>query len=124
MGCNTFTKGSWLDLSITPRETKYKYVEHAERMALFAAHRCGEKVETLVAPWASCAECARAIVECGCRRLVRLKPLETHSERWYASIELGDVLMASAGVEVIELDYVPGDFGRIELLRDEKIIIF
>lgn len=124
-GANTFTMGTWKDLEVTPREEKYLYVEHAERMALFRAARQGEKVDTLVAPWAACAECARAIVASGVKTLVRI-PLggdPDPSTRWGASIIVGDEIMRNGGVTIIEYDS-PDGYGGVQLRRDHKVLTF
>ena len=81
---------------------KRAFLEHAERDAIFHAARHGLRLDTatMVAPWAACAECARAIVAAGIGCLVRRPVPES---RWSYSIELGDVMLREAGVTIVEL---------------------
>jgi len=94
----TYTDERWV------RPDKYHYVEHAERNALYNAARYGVPTDgmTMVSVWASCADCARAIIQCGISTLVRYKM--RHIESWQMSTEIGDVMFAEAGIEVIEID--------------------
>jgi len=86
------------------RPQKYLWVEHAERNAIYASAKAGIKTEgmTLVARWASCADCARAIIQAGIVRVVRHGGYET-PERWRESSEIGGWLLKEAGVEVVTL---------------------
>ena len=81
---------------------KVAFVEHAERAAIWHAARHGIRLDTgtMVAPWAACADCARAIIGAGITSLVR-RPIP--ESRWSYSIELGDLMLREAGVEIIEL---------------------
>ena len=85
------------------RPTKYSYVEHAERNAIYQAARAGVATEglTMVAPWASCADCARAIVQAGITTLARLPA--PHSPQWEDSIAHAEAIFEEGGVEVITL---------------------
>jgi len=85
------------------RPTKYAYVEHAERNAIFLAAKQGMKTKgaEMYCPWAACQECARAIVQSGICRLIRF-PMP-HNERWAESIEMGDLMLREAGITITEL---------------------
>lgn len=94
------------------RPRKYSLVGHAERACLYYAARCGIPTDgcTLVACWASCAECAIAIVESGISRLVRHK--RDAYAQWNESIILGDAILRINNVEIIEVvgslsDHIP-----------------
>lgn len=114
-GINTFPVRVVQSPARWERPTKYQYVEHAERNAIYEAakHGCCSNQGTLVAVWAACADCARAIIQAGVRRLVRVKsaeviPYDDHDEldrivRWAESIAVGDQMMLEAGVEIIEI---------------------
>lgn len=84
------------------RPEKYFYTEHAERNALFCCARFGKATteSTMYALWAACADCARAIIECGVSTLV------THdfyrSTRWGDSIAAGYTMLNEAGIEVVK----------------------
>lgn len=88
------------------RPRKYLVTEHAERRAIYQAAKYGIKLEgcTLYSTWAACADCARAIVECGIVRLVRhMPPVDEATERWLESVRLGDEIMRAGGVEIVEI---------------------
>jgi dCMP deaminase len=91
------------------RPLKYSYVEHAERNVIYKAAREGFKTEgaTMYCAWASCADCARAIIQAGIKKLV------THhdpyadtrfgqpvSSVWKDSIKLALGMLEEAGVEI------------------------
>lgn len=84
------------------RPEKYSWIEHAERNVIFSAASRGISTEgtTLVCPWAACAECARAMIQAGIVRLVRLY---LHPSWWDESIALGDQMLTEAGVEIVTL---------------------
>lgn len=86
---------------------KYAYMEHAERAAVFNAARYGVRTfgATMYCPWASCQDCARAIVCAGIKRLVRhADAMRQTPERWKISMLCGDTIMLGGGVEIIEVE--------------------
>ena len=98
------------------RPQKYAYVEHAERAAIFRAARSGTRTRglSLVCTWAACADCARAIILAGITELVTLARRETVNEsgRWNDSVEVGDEMLAEAGVRV---QYVTGPLSPAQI---------
>lgn len=93
------------------RPRKYSLVAHAERRALAKAGIYGYSTagKALVSTWAACADCAIQIVESGIATLVRhYPPLDSATERWLESVSIGDQIMKSAGVKIIDI------IGRIE----------
>jgi dCMP deaminase len=103
------------------RPLKYKIIEHAERNVIFKAARQGIATEglTMVAPWAACSNCARAIIQAGIKRLVRHKEAGDRSpEFWAQEIEIADQMLKEAGVEV--LDY-HGEIGAPEVRHSGKM---
>jgi dCMP deaminase len=104
--CNRFTAG-WKPTALDfERPRKYSMVEHAERNAIFTAAREGISTKgcTLYTTWAACAECARAIVESGITRLVRhYPPLDEATERWLASVTLGDQILKAGGIDIVDI---------------------
>lgn len=87
------------------RPTKYLYTEHAERNAIYSAANAGIRTNglTMVAIWASCHDCARAIIQSGITTLVRYK-LETPSH-WEASVEAAETMFQEAGVRLVEISH-------------------
>ena len=86
------------------------YMEHAERAAIYEAARRGLATTglTMICTWASCVECARAIVASGIRTVVRHGDLIKKTPcRWYESINAGNKIFEAGGIEIIEI------FGKI-----------
>ena len=84
--------------------SKKFFVSHAERNSLFAAARLGLATNGLglAAPWACCADCAHAIVQCGIRTLVTHHEAYTRSPyRWKKSMDSAYSILDEAGVDVI-----------------------
>lgn len=101
------------------RPTKYFYVEHAERNSIYAAARSGICTEglTMVAVWASCADCARAIIQAGIIHLIRYYSEDDHAH-WSESNAIGDQMMLEAGVRITTL--TQPIIGARPLLRNGK----
>ncbi|OHB25809.1 MAG: hypothetical protein A2542_00920 [Parcubacteria group bacterium RIFOXYD2_FULL_52_8] len=109
------------NISLTPQRLekpmRYKLSVHAERNAVYLAARAGIPTLglTMVAPWASCADCAQAIVQSGVKRQVTHKQALDRSGSWMDEVELGLSILREAGVEVVVYD---GSIGGVELRRD------
>ena len=93
------------------RPFKYKWVAHAELVAVGEAVRRGRgglvPGATLYASWAACADCAKAIALSGVARLVRHvrpdgAPWMNHGD-WAESAAVGDQIMRAAGVEIVDV---------------------
>jgi len=117
-GINHFPTGVDDSFWHGPKEEKYERVAHAEVSAILDAARNGRSTvgSTLVCPWASCANCAKYIVEAGVQRLVRHIEHDPQ-DTWTKSIALGDEIMLGAGIEIVEIEPVP--YGG-QLLRGGK----
>lgn len=123
LACNTFPPGVMATDDRLERPAKYAYIEHAERRAIYSAARFGFGTSglTMVAAWAACADCARAIVQAGIIRLVRHwpPPQDQASARWRASTEMGDIILGECGVEIIDVtDPIPS---APPILRDGRL---
>lgn len=119
--CTRLPKGVHRKPERFQRPTKYKYIEHAERNAIFAAARAGKSTEgaTLYCPWFACEECSRAIIEAGIKRIVGHKQvLERTHNQWKASCEVGYEMLAEAGVEIELYD---GRIGGVTHLLNNEI---
>lgn len=103
VGINEFPNGVKVSDERWERPTKYFYVEHAERNAIFRASRMGIQTfgTVMVCPWSACADCARAIIQSGISMLIRL-PSDNH-DHWEESCRKADEMFAEAGVVVVEL---------------------
>ena len=106
------------------RPAKYMWVEHAERNAIYNAAFWGVSTDeaTMYCPWASCADCARAIVMSGIARLVRFPMLK--ADGWQESIQVGEEILKAGGVEIVELNIEDFDIPeglRLGQFRDVSI---
>ena len=111
-----------LEERIKSRPTKYDFIEHAERGAIYAAAKMGlcTKNGILVCPWYSCADCSRAIKCSGIRKVVghkqrveltshgRNKVVDTVSDRWVNPISNGDSILKEGKIETVYLDFFAG----------------
>lgn len=106
--CNGFPAGvDAADPAVHEKPLKYKLIVHAERGVIYAAAASGIPLRgrTMVACWASCPECAQAIVEAGIARLVvHGDRMDATPGRWREEVALGIWLLEKGGVEVVRLE--------------------
>ncbi len=109
-GTNRFPPGvDCTSEMLADRETKYFRVQHAERDCILKAARNGFATQdaTLYCPWFSCAECAKAIICAGIKRVVGHRSIMRKTpQRWRGTIHAADRMLDEAGVE---RDYLEGD---------------
>lgn len=121
-GINTFTDEHQRDVEENYfRPRKYKVTEHAERAAIYRAARHGKATLglTLICPWASCPDCARAIVLAGIKEVIGHKQaFDRTPDRWREEIEIGFEILKGGGVKYTFYD---GRIGDIENLFDGEI---
>lgn len=86
----------------------YFLLEHAERDAIGAAFRKGKNLEggTIYCTLYPCADCARAIVASGIKRVVVRTTTEdaARNEKWKDHFEFSKILFACSGVTVDLID--------------------
>ena len=84
---------------------KYKWVEHAERNAIFAAAKTGIPLSgcTMYLTWFPCEECARAIVQVGISRLVA-RNVDEGDPTWGARLKTAYEMLNEASVTVDIVD--------------------
>jgi len=81
---------------------KKQYVEHAERNALY---KCTSRAictagMVMYCPWFACADCARAIIQCGIIGVVGHKEIyELTNDRWKETTDIGISILKEAGVK-------------------------
>jgi dCMP deaminase len=80
---------------------KTMFFEHAERNAIYTAARTGYQTIncTLVVTKFPCADCARAIIQCGFKRIITV-PADAKSRTWAASQTYARLMFDEAGIEV------------------------
>ena len=119
-GANCFPKGVRETQKRWKRPEKYKYVEHAERNAIYDAARNGVSTEglTMYCPWAACPDCARAIIQSGIERIVVHKDIMDKSgDRWSGDIEIAIGMFNESGVVY---ESYKGEIGGVEILFDSE----
>lgn len=102
------------------KAARYKYSIRAERNVIYLASKLGIKTEglTMVCSWATCGDCAQAIIQAGIKKLVAHKQALDKSGHWQEDIEFAFNMLREAGVEVIIYD---GKIGVGKILRSFEI---
>lgn len=101
IGVNKIPPGIHVTPDRLERPAKYKYIEHAERAAIYAAARIGTPTAgaTMYCPWFACTDCARAIIMAGIFEVVgHVTPRAATPERWTAEIVQAEAMLREAGV--------------------------
>jgi dCMP deaminase len=117
LAVNDFPRGVHHHPERWERPNKYAFVEHAERASIYMAARGGVHTTGLimVCPWAACADCARAIIAAGIRRLITHRQAHDRSpQRWTDSIDVAHLMLAEAGVTI---DWHDGQLGDTPPVR-------
>ena len=116
-GHNRFPRGVEGTPKRWEKPLKYELIQHAERAAIFKASRKGIPTDGLimVCCWATCGQCAGAIIDAGIKLLVTHKQAYDRSpEFWKKSIDPALEELEEAGVRIIWYD---GKIGGVEGLR-------
>lgn len=91
------------------RDTKRKYVIHAEMNCIYNATFNGVSVEgcdIYVYGLPPCSECAKAIIQAGIKSVYYACPEDdAESERWFESFELSASMFDEVGVMYNKVDY-------------------
>lgn len=84
-------------------DTKYDWMEHAERNAIYKAANLGKSTygSVLYCPWVACSDCSRAIIQAGIEKVVAHKQMmERTPDYWTKNVSLGLDMMKEAGVSI------------------------
>ena len=83
------------------RPLKYKWIEHAERDAIYSAARKGISLEgsIMFLPWFPCVDCARAIISSGISKLVCYKP-DLENPIWGEDFKISLEVLKEGKVEI------------------------
>lgn len=108
LGYNGFPRGVNDNVeSRHERPAKYSYTEHGERNAVYNAARAGISTlgSTMYTQGVPCADCARAAIQAGVKRLVaRWQANENIFAGWIETCRIGREMLEEAGVEVVVID--------------------
>ena len=101
-GSNKLVNGCTSTKIRTTRPTKYNWIEHAERNAIYAAAKAGTSLEgsTIYVTLWPCIDCARAIIQCGCTKVVAKEKPDLDCPRWGDKFKLSIEMFAE-----VELKY-------------------
>ncbi len=103
------------------RERKYPRIVHAERAVIYLAAKKGIGLygATMFCPWATCPECAQAIVSSGIIRVYAHKDAHDKTpDRWREALEIGQEILRGGGVSFHQY---AGKLGDCENLFDSRI---
>jgi len=118
---NSFPKGvAETKERLADKPLRFKFSIHAERNVLYLAAKLGIKTDglTMVCPWATCTDCAQAIIQTGIKRLVIHKQALDRSGHWQEDIEIAFSMLREARVEIIVFD---GKIGVGKILRSGEM---
>jgi len=92
---------------------------HAKRNVIYSASRQGIKTEglTMICPWATCSDCAQAIIQAGIKKLVTHKQALDRNGHWQENVDFSFAMLREAGVEIIIYD---GKIGVGKILRSKE----
>lgn len=84
------------------RPEKYKWIEHAERNAIYNAARTGTPMQgcTIYLKWFPCTDCTRAIIQAGLTTMVCSVP-NFEDERWGEDFKISAQMLKEAGIKVL-----------------------
>ena len=93
------------------RPLKYKFTEHAERNAIYNAAQSGTPLRDsiCVASMCPCADCARGVIQSGCKMVITRDVEELQREnpevvsRWKPEWDVSIGMMQEAGVQIMFL---------------------
>lgn len=97
--------------------TKYRFMEHAERAAIYKAAAGGVSTtgSTVYCPWFACTDCARGIISAGVREVVGLALLRTLTpHRWEQETSLAEQMLREAGVSMLWITETVGAVLRFD----------
>jgi len=94
------------------RPLKYKFTIHAESNSVLLSARYGKATDgTVMYCWLfPCSDCANDIAQAGIRKVVTLKPTVEENEQY--GFDLSRIILAEAGVELIEIESEVYESGR------------
>ena len=102
-GYNSFPRGiDDTDERLNDRETKYKYVVHAEMNLIYNATFNGISLDgstVYIYGLPLCSECAKGLIQVGVKRIVMSRDsLESADDKWLESFELTMQLLNESGI--------------------------
>ena len=102
---NDVVDGADATLERTTRPEKHVWIEHAERNAIYRAARRGISVEgaTAYVTLFPCADCCRAMIQSGIKRIVTGTAPDFEHPRWGLQFRQAVSLLDASGTSVCQL---------------------
>jgi dCMP deaminase len=100
------------------RETKYKFVVHAECNAIYNASKIGARLDgstMYVTGLPVCTECAKAIVQSGIRKLICSFP--GVKKNWEESCSFAQEILEEAGVDYLIMDPLSSKLSKLSIQK-------
>lgn len=102
LGYNGFPKGvADLDERYADRETKYRFIVHAEANSILFARQNLTGCTLYTFPFQPCSRCTGLVIQSGISRVVAPVIPEDKKERWGADMETATLMFKEAGVELV-----------------------
>ncbi len=104
------------------RETKYKFVVHAEANSILTCARLGISTidSVLYTNGISCHECSKSIIQGGIKEIVVHSRWPMNHAKWEESIKISEIMLKEAEVKIRYLDDILGLTGY---LNGQKISV-
>lgn len=102
------------------RPYKLQVMEHAERAAIYSYADSPAAGQVMCCLWATCCDCARAIVLSGIQQVYSLQL--PHVERWAESIAVGNMILERGGVTHKRIKFDP-PLGVSFLFNGEQLCV-
>ena len=103
--CNDFVHGAAQTPERLQRPTKYHWIEHAERNAIYKAAAAGIPLQgtTMYINWWPCVDCCRAIIQSGIVKIVSSCGPDFDHPRWGAQFRVVEQILNESQVETVLL---------------------
>lgn len=104
--CNDFVHGAAVTPERLKRPTKYNWIEHAERNAIYKAAAAGIPLKgtTMYINWWPCVGCCRAIIQSGIVRIVSSRGPDFRHPRWGEQFRIVESILNETDIEQVILE--------------------